>query len=375
MDVEPVSIITSLGIAFARGAGGKLGSGLAAQLGLNSTESLAARLSGIESRLAALEVQPHRENLRRGIVLLHESANQPELAERNRRLRVAEDYLVVSATDSQLSYDDRASAALLAAVSSAERGSQHDALRWLWACNSLLCAFVGDRLHHQAYVLADTAPGHIRADIERQARNASPVVKFVVGHRPVVAPLRHRLRDEAHDVLVVWSQVRAVLAKAEPGMLIAEPSITNEMGTYSPGVQPEDEWTQLNIALEGKRGVPMVGGGAVVLLTQLDRTGDRLLIAGQVRVPPSAVVYRRPQVGLGFVMTRQITREGPPAATISTGGGGLPGHSSSYKAPRVGTLLLNGLEDGATFSGDFKVDGPLERLRLWTSECVYMLTV
>ncbi len=373
--VEPVSIITSLGVAFARGAGGKLGSGLAAQLGLSSTESIAARLSGIESRLAALEVQPHRENLRRGIVLLRESAYQPDPTERNRRLRVAEDHLVVSATDAQLGYDDRASAALLAAVSSAERGSQADALRWLWACNSLLCAFVGDRLHHQASILAETTPTHIRADLDRQERNTNAFMKFMVGHRPAVAPLRHRLRTEAHEVLPVWAEVRAVLGHAVAGTVFPEPTITNETGTYLPGLRPEGEWTQLNIAVEAQPGIPTAGGGAVVTITTLKRAGERLKIAGNVHVPTGATVYRRPVSGLVFAQPRPSVADGPPTASITIGGGGLPGYSSGHIPPRVGTLMLHGLADGASFLGDFKIDRPFDVLRLWTSECAYTVPI
>lgn len=289
--MEPVSLITTLAVAFARGAGSKAMGALGSAFGLGGGTEVKTRLLAIETALDDVLRAPHQENLRAGTVLLRESLRQQDATERRRRLLVAEDRLVVAASDTHLGLEERAGAALLTALSAAERGAAADSLRWLQQCSGLLSTLVQDRLHHQKAIMAATAPPWVAADVERQ--RAAQRLKVLLGTwSPELGPLRVRVRGEAHDALALWNAIRPFLAAAERPASYPGLTITDHDGTYVPGAPVE--FIDLTVVAAGAVGVPVTLGAHRLTVGQVQRDLSVIDVSGRLERDPALEQFRAP---------------------------------------------------------------------------------
>ncbi len=230
--MEPLTLVGSLGFAFARGLAGRAGSRLL------PANDVGLRLSSIEAKLATMTADAHREPLRQGISLLRHAITTGDSRDRARRRSAAEDHLLVAADDTRLTPDDRAAAAILLATSFADREDQDRATQWLWQAQGFLAFFVNDRLHFADAIMSDAAPRWVVEDLDKQRKAAGVVARLRTFH-PRTSHLRQALVDQARSVLPVWENVRGVLDATESGLYFPTPTIASRYrGSF---VAAEDE--------------------------------------------------------------------------------------------------------------------------------------
>ena len=283
--MEPLTLVGSLGFAFARGLAGRAGSRLL------PANDVGLRLSSIEAKLATMTADAHREPLRQGISLLRHAITTGDSRDRARRRSAAEDHLLVAADDTRLTPDDRAAAAILLATSFADREDQDRATQWLWQAQGFLAFFVNDRLHFADAIMSDAAPRWVVEDLDKQRKAAGVVARLRTFH-PRTSHLRQALVDQARSVLPVWENVRGVLDATESGLYFPTPTIASRYrGSF---VAAEDEPLKLVIQYGIERGNPSVGGAIVIRVDEYQTTDAHVKTSGWIQQVANVPMYRNP---------------------------------------------------------------------------------